>query len=735
VTKNETPGQTGGSAPTSSVVLTYAAMGLYVFPCAVKGRDKTPLVKWGDASTTDPGIIRGWWDRWPDACIGVDCGKSGLIVVDLDVKDGIDGPGNWKNLVDGHDVPATFYVRTPSKGWHLWFRDPGGKYRLSAGKVAPAVDVRAGGGFVVAPGSPGYHWHAEAPLSLDDIPAMPDGIIPASNGGGTTGHWKKLDRGALEPRDLAALEALEGLGGQGAYLSDGHVTVTRPGKIAGASASIGFIGPGIVKVFTPNWPPLEEGNVYDADQLVALAQPRATAQQAVPQSLGECHKVFRRWFGDEYDLDVLDVMLCALAAERLSGDPLWVLIISGPGAAKTETVQACAGAGALIVSTVSGDAALLSGSPKKDRAKNATGGLLCEVGDQGVLAIKDVTSILSMSRDRRAEVLAALREIYDGYWVRRLGVEGGRSIPWKGRIAVIGAVTTAWDTAHAVISALGDRFVTPRLDSTAGRQAAYRRTMANTGDEVAMRAELAAAVGSTIAAVDSTATFTLTEAEIELVGKAADLVTLARTGVEYDYKGDVIGAHAPEMPTRFARQIQQIVRGGIALGMSRPAAMRLAIRAARDSMPPIRLAIADDVAANRHSTPNEIRRRVDLPWRTVDRECQALHMLGVLECDEVEYGTAGKSRWYYSLAEGIDPTALQTPPDLALPTLRPTEEREDDLGQGDTLWDHPAKSGGVSAQVRADASCLDCGKPIPEYQVGKRDGRCVSCHYKQQQAS
>jgi hypothetical protein len=284
VTQNETPGQAGGSAPTSSVVLTYAAMGLYVFPCAVKGRDKTPLVKWGDASTTDPGIIRGWWDRWPDACIGIDCGKSGLIVVDLDVKDGIDGPGNWKKLVDGHDVPATFYVRTPSKGWHLWFRDPGGKYRLSAGKVAPAVDVRAGGGFVVAPGSAGYTWHAEAPLSLDDIPAMPDGIIPASNGGGTTGHWKKLDRDTLEPRDLAALEALENLGGHGAYLSDGHVTVTRPGKIAGASASIGFIGPGIVKVFTPNWPPLQEGNVYDADQLVKLAQ-----QEAKPPRRGQAH--------------------------------------------------------------------------------------------------------------------------------------------------------------------------------------------------------------------------------------------------------------------------------------------------------------------------------------------------------------------------------------------------------------------------------------------------------------
>jgi AAA domain/Bifunctional DNA primase/polymerase, N-terminal len=178
-------------------------------------------------------------------------------------------------------VPATFYVRTPSGGWHLWWRDPDGKYRLSASAVAPGVDVRAVGGYVLAPASDGYTWYAEAPLSLEDVPALPDGIIPTSNGGGTTGHWKKLDREALEPRDLAALEALEVLGGHGAYLSDGHVTVTRPGKIAGASASIGFIGPGIVKVFTPNWPPLQEGSVYDADQLVKLAQQEARPPRRV----------------------------------------------------------------------------------------------------------------------------------------------------------------------------------------------------------------------------------------------------------------------------------------------------------------------------------------------------------------------------------------------------------------------------------------------------------------------
>ena len=67
---------------------------------------------------------------------------------------------------------------------------------------------------------------------------------------------------------------------------------------------------------------------------------------------------------------------------------------------------------------------------------------------------------------------------------------------------------------------------------------------------------------------------------------AADLVTPARTGVEFDYRGDVIDAHAPEMPTRFAKQLAQVVRGGVAVGMERDDAMRLAIRCARDSPPP-----------------------------------------------------------------------------------------------------------------------------------------------------
>jgi hypothetical protein len=103
-----------------------------------------------------------------------------------------------------------------------------------------------------------------------------------------------------------------------------------------------------------------------------------------PRTIAEAHTVFRRWLGDEYDLDALNATLAtAAAAEQLPGDPLWLLLVSGSGNAKTETVQALHGAGAHVASTISSDGALLSGTPAKSRAKDATGGLLREVGDHG----------------------------------------------------------------------------------------------------------------------------------------------------------------------------------------------------------------------------------------------------------------------------------------------------------------------------------------------------------------
>ena len=158
-----------------------------------------------------------------------------------------------------------------------------------------------------------------------------------------------------------------------------------------------------------------------------------------------------------------------------------------------------------------------------------------------------------------------------------------------------------WDTAHAVVAAMGDRFVLIRMDSTNARHGGRPQAIGNTGAETQMRASWPPPSAGVIAGMN-TEPITLTDAETERLLAAADLVTLARTGVEYDYRGDVIDAHAPEMPTRFAKQLAQMVRGAVAIGMDRDDALRLAIRCARDSMPPLRLPIIDDRGeATQHS--------------------------------------------------------------------------------------------------------------------------------------
>jgi hypothetical protein len=394
-------------------------------------------------------------------------------------------------------------------------------------------------------------------------------------------------------------------------------------------------------------------------------EPETESSSAVPEyprcSLDDVHNTFMRWFGKGYDIDTIDAVMATAASHQLGGDPLWLLLISGSGNAKTETVSSLSGAGALVSSTIASEGALLSGSTRKQRVKDATGGLLRKLGDHGLLVLKDVTSILSADRNTRAGVLAALREIYDGRWERNVGVDGGRTLTWTGRLTIVGAGTSIWDSHHAVIAQCGDRFVLIRSDSKTGRVEAGNQAIRNIGQEPVMRAELAAAVGGLVGNIDAEKPYELEEAEISQLVKAANIVTHGRTAVDRDYRGDILDAHMPEMPTRFIKQLTQLVRGGLALGMRREAAMRLALRCARDSFPPLRSEILLDLARNPDSRVTDVSKNVVKPYRTVRRELEALHTLGLLRCDEEETsGTDGKTQtiWRYSLADSFDRNTL-----------------------------------------------------------------------------
>lgn len=115
-----------------------------------------------DASV-DPAVICDWWRRAPRANIGLALG-GGRFVVDLD------GPGavSWFANSCGRQggAPRTLTVRT-ARGWHLYF-ESAAPVPCSAGRIATGIDVRAVGGYVVAP--PSEHPTGSTYILARDLP-------------------------------------------------------------------------------------------------------------------------------------------------------------------------------------------------------------------------------------------------------------------------------------------------------------------------------------------------------------------------------------------------------------------------------------------------------------------------------------------------------------------------------------------------------------------------------------
>lgn len=171
---------------TLSTALAYAKRGWRVFPLLPGSkRPATPNHRAADCDGTDPWCRTGhagweqratnrpdWitraWSSNPAYGIGIACGPSRLVVVDLDThKPGSEIPEPWQRfgITTGEDVldhlagahggtiTPTYTVRTVSGGTHLYYTTPDTTRRFAntAGKIGWLIDTRAHGGYVAAP--------------------------------------------------------------------------------------------------------------------------------------------------------------------------------------------------------------------------------------------------------------------------------------------------------------------------------------------------------------------------------------------------------------------------------------------------------------------------------------------------------------------------------------------------------------------------------------------------------
>ena len=132
-------------------------------------------------ASADEAIIREWWKDWPDANVGIATGPaSGLLVIDVD---GLEGAKSLEALRRTHELPTTLRALTgrtgedgTRQGFHLYFAYPPGEHLgNSAGKLGKGLDIRAEGGYVVAPPS----LHASGLLYQWEDDGAPVAALPA----------------------------------------------------------------------------------------------------------------------------------------------------------------------------------------------------------------------------------------------------------------------------------------------------------------------------------------------------------------------------------------------------------------------------------------------------------------------------------------------------------------------------------------------------------------------------
>lgn len=438
-----------------------------------------------------------------------------------------------------------------------------------------------------------------------------------------------------------AAEALDMLGGEfiTAVTAPGHKNVrtraeaegewrrmTTEGKAATAGAGM---------------PPWEDAQRPDPPPAPKPPEPQPLPGVEPAEELAAAVTTFKKWLHLP-DPGALYVVLATVAANRAEGDPVWALLVGPPGGGKTELLGPLARLHDVHPAATLTEASLLSGTPGKDRAKDSRGGLLREIGDFGILVLKDFGSILSMNRDARAAVLAALREIYDGAWTRHVGTDGGRTLTWSGKVGLVAGCTPAIDSHHAVVGSMGERFVLYRLPKVEA-EAQVRRAMRHVGRESRMREELGEVVAQVLATVRvSQLTAEPGAATVEKLVSISTLAVRCRSAVERDaYNREITLIPESEAPARLALVLLRLHNALLAIGVDDTTTWELVRKCALDSMPAIRRAVLEHlVGVDGPISTAKVAESLDYPTTTTKRALEDLTAHGIVHRESQGPGKA-----------------------------------------------------------------------------------------------
>jgi hypothetical protein len=136
---------------TLNAALAWAARGFRVFPIAEGAKQDFIIKNWASEASSDPMMIRAWWRiNGVEQNYNIGCLTTGMVVVDIDVKDGKLGPQSFDSL---KLEMSSLVVQTGSGGFHVYYDWPSCSNRSDLLGPGSGLDIRSYNGYVLAPGS------------------------------------------------------------------------------------------------------------------------------------------------------------------------------------------------------------------------------------------------------------------------------------------------------------------------------------------------------------------------------------------------------------------------------------------------------------------------------------------------------------------------------------------------------------------------------------------------------
>lgn len=353
------------------------------------------------------------------------------------------------------------------------------------------------------------------------------------------------------------------------------------------------------------------------------------------------------------DTDIVDVVGATVIANRLPGKPVWMLLVGPSGGGKSEFIISLEKLPNICLMSSLTPATFISGRGKA--------GLLQRLKPNYtyLLAFKDFTTLLTLRFDIRNEVMAQLREAYDGEVIKRFG--NGEDFIWRGKLGLIAGVTSMYHTQWNALGQLGERFLLYKMPSPDPESVA-ERAMRSAAQDTRMQAELQETMKTLADWPLQTITVPLDARRY--VARLCAFVAAMRAVVPRGGPGfDILGPPEIELTGRLGGQFNQFTNGLCLLrGLSEPGQdeMELLGRVAFSSVPPIRLQLARAIGS-RSISSRSLATRLRLPKTSIWRACQDMVALDLIAGTEEGYVMTKFSEPFF---QRIKAEFIQTEEDL-----------------------------------------------------------------------